>query len=157
MEKNTVNDLKLLVKLTTFLNIDNNIPIVLGEKKDYGNFKYISFVAENNGEIILDCHYKDDKNFIYGTYKDCLSKGTINYNIKGLCPNIYMLTEINTTGGYSVKFLSANNYGSLNIIEFLKRDFQVIDSSYIANMQILTIDEEQEGKVLVKQMENKNS
>lgn len=73
-----------------------------------------------------------------------------------MCPNIYMLTETNTTGFQTIKFLCANNYGSLNIVEFLKRDFEVISSSSVADIKILTNDEEKEGKTLVKQLNNEN-
>ena len=106
---------------------------------------------EKNGEIILDCHLKNDKNFMYGIYKPFVSDKYVTYNIKGLCSSVCLLME-ECDGVRVMKFLKAKEYGRTNIAEFLKMDIEVIDSTSITNMEFLTKDEETEGIQLVKQM-----
>jgi hypothetical protein len=157
MKKYTINDLTLLSNLAKVLGVSNNTPVTLEKTTDDYKFDYIALKDEKTGEIVLDCHFKNDKNLMYGIYKPIAVDKYISYNIKGLCPSVCLLTE-KCDDVNIVRFLKAKKYGSSNIAEFLKKDITVIDSTSIANMEFLTIDDQKEGKTLIKQMEkNKNS
>ena len=151
MDKFTINDLTLLSNLAKILGVSNNTSVTLAKTTDDYNFNYITLKDEKNGEIILDCHLKNDKNFMYGIYKPFVSDKYVSYNIKGLCSTVCLLTE-ECEGVRTMKFLKAKEYGRTNIAEFLKMDIGIIDSTTIANMEFLTKDEEKEGIQLVKQM-----
>lgn len=151
MGKYTINDLTLLSNLAKILGVPNSTSVTLAKITDDYNFDYITLKDEKNGEIVLDCHFKYNKNYIYGIYKPLASDKYVSYNIKGLCSSVCLLTE-ECDGVRVMKFLKAKEYGRTNIAEFLKMDIEVIDSTSITNMEILTKEEESQGIQLVKQM-----
>lgn len=155
MKKYTINDLTLLSNLAKILAVSNKTSVTLAKTTDDYNFDYIALKDEQKGEIVLDCHFKDNKNFMYGIYKPFASEKSVEYNIKELCSTVCLLTE-ECDGVRTMKFLKAKEYGRTNIAEFLKMDLGIIDSTSIANMEFLTKDEQNEGKTLIKQINTKN-
>lgn len=158
MSKYNMDDLRILSNLSKILPVSASQEIEIEKEEENGKWTSLGIKDTKKDKIILGIN-NFDKDQISGVYSHWISGAEYCYTIRRLHLNIFIL-ELSNNNSMELSFLQGN-YGYTNsIISCIIDGMTKIELSSIADLQILTKDEKQEGKTLVKQFsknEKKNS
>lgn len=156
MKKCNVNDLLLLSGISKILlvfssTLKKEIEIEKSEKSG------LIIKSIENDDIILSCDIITE-NKISGKYFNDISGEYETYTINKLFDKILILRMCKTYGEENYILRAINSRYTTNMVDIIINGVEKISLSNIADMQLLTKDEKENGLVLTRQLkENKTN
>ena len=156
MKKCNVNDLLLLSGISKILlvfssTLKKEIEIEKSEKSG------LIIKSIENDDIILSCDIITE-NKISGKYFNDISGEYETYTINKLFDKILILRMCKTYGEENYILRAINSRYTTNMVDIIINGVEKISLSNIADMQLLTKDEKENGLVLTRQLkENKSN
>ncbi len=151
MGKYTMGDLKLLSNLSQILTVSASKNIEIEKHQTGDKCTYLGIKDADSDKILLGIEKSDD-NKISGVYSNWVTGEKHNYIIKRLFRNIFILELGDDEFNKQQLLLQCNSRYNDPIKTCISYGMTEIQLSSIADLQILTKEEESQGIQLVKQM-----
>lgn len=136
---------KMLLAFSSTLNKE-----VVVEKSEKSSLKIKS---TENDATILSCDVVTE-NKISGKYLSVISGEYETYTINKLFDKILLLRICKTYGEENYILMATNSRYGDNLIDMIVNGVKKIDLSDIADMQLLTTEEQENGLVLIRQLKD---
>lgn len=150
MSKYNMEDLRLLSNLSKILIISASKNVEIVKKENGDKCTFLAIKDTDKDRIILSIDEINTDNMI-GSYVNWVFGNEMNYSIRRIFNNTFMLELIDKLGNVSMKFLVDDKEYTNPLTSSIINGLTEIELSSIDDLQILTKEESKKGQQLVKQ------